>query len=135
MLGNANLNILRTNCPFTRASFSWASLLSPRKSLILLDLLSAAPPATSDTAQSVNLSVVSSGTVVAAETLVSSGTVVAADALLSSESVVRGQIAYTRSTIPNIPARCSIIRTRAFYPPILSYELGTSLSLHVSLPK
>ena len=31
MLGNAKLNILRINCPFTRDSFSWASPLSPRK--------------------------------------------------------------------------------------------------------
>ena len=36
MLGKANLNILRTNCPFTRDSFSRAVPLSLRKSLIFL---------------------------------------------------------------------------------------------------
>ncbi len=56
MLGKANLNILRTNCPFTGDSFSWASPLSPRKSLIFPHPPAAAPPATSDNAQSVNLS-------------------------------------------------------------------------------
>ncbi len=53
MLGKANLNILRTNCPFTRDSFSWAPPLSPHKSLIFLRCVSAARPATSDNAQSV----------------------------------------------------------------------------------
>ena len=54
MLGKANLNILRTNYPFTRDSFSWASPLSPPKSLIFLHLDSIIQPAPSDNAQCVN---------------------------------------------------------------------------------